>query len=279
MNNFDKMNTIEKNEKLMAEIGRIAEVAGYLWQRGWAEYNGGNISVNLTEYLTPQERNAPASTPGVPLLEAVPELSGEVFFVTGTGKRMRYVSQDPLHNGAVIRISPDGKNYEFLSAYPVRPTSELPSHLMMHAFMKRTGRGGKVVLHTHPTELVALTHSKRFLDSAEISRTLWAMIPECRIIVPLGLGIVPYEIPGTLDLARATIKRLEKHDVVFWEKHGILATGADVVDCFDVIDTLNKSAQIYLCAHGAGFEPEGMTKQQLDGLVPVFKIPKGELDI
>ena len=84
---------------------------------------------------------------------------------------------------------------------------------------------------------------------------------------------------ATLDLARATIRRLEQHDVVFWEKHGILATGADIVDCFDVIDTLNKSAQIYLCAHQAGFEPEGMTRKQLDDLVPVFNIPKGHLDI
>ena len=52
-----------------------------------------------------------------------------------------------------------------------------------------------------------------------------------------------------------------------------------MVDCFDVIDTLNKSAQIYLCAHSAGFEPEGMTHEQLDGLVPAFNIPKGHLDI
>ena len=38
------MKTILENEKLTAEIGRIAETAGYLWERGWAEYNGGNIS-------------------------------------------------------------------------------------------------------------------------------------------------------------------------------------------------------------------------------------------
>ena len=29
----------------MAEIDRICEVAGYLWEKGWAERNGGNISV------------------------------------------------------------------------------------------------------------------------------------------------------------------------------------------------------------------------------------------
>ena len=35
---------------LKAEIEKIAEVAGYLWQNGWAERNGGNITVNITEY-------------------------------------------------------------------------------------------------------------------------------------------------------------------------------------------------------------------------------------
>ena len=74
------------------------------------------------------------------------------------------------------------------------------------------------------------------------------MIPECRIIVPKGVGIVPYEIPGTIQLAHATIEQLAKHDVVFWEKHGILAVGEDLIECFDAIDTLSKSAQIYLAA-------------------------------
>ena len=38
------MITLRNNERLMAEIDRIAEVAGYLWTKGWAERNGGNIS-------------------------------------------------------------------------------------------------------------------------------------------------------------------------------------------------------------------------------------------
>ena len=97
------------------------------------------------------------------------------------------------------------------------------------------------------------------------------MIPECRLIVPKGIGIVPYEIPGTVELARATIKQLENHDVVFWEKHGILAVGEDLIECFDAIDTLSKSAQIYFSARlASGEDPEGMTQQQLDDLVPAF---------
>jgi rhamnulose-1-phosphate aldolase len=36
---------------LKAEIENTAEVAGYPWQNGWAERNGGNITVNITAYV------------------------------------------------------------------------------------------------------------------------------------------------------------------------------------------------------------------------------------
>lgn len=265
---------IENNKALMDEVGRIAEVAGYLWTKGWAERNGGNISVNVTNLLSEGEKDLPALAPATTLQEAVPALAGNVFYVTGTGMRMRYVAQKPFDNGSLIRISPDGKSFAIIAKHPIKPTSEIPSHLLMHNYMRSTGKETKVVLHTHPTDLIGLTHCKPLLDSGKLSRLLWSMIPECRIIVPRGIGIVPYEIPGTIELAHATIKQLEKHDVVFWEKHGILAVGEDIIECFDAIDTLSKSAQIYFSARMAGYEPEGMTDDQLDGLVPAFGLPK-----
>ncbi|MCD7935367.1 MAG: rhamnulose-1-phosphate aldolase [Tannerellaceae bacterium] len=263
---------IRANNELMAEIGRISEVAGYLWEKGWAERNGGNISVNVTDLLSEEERGMPALCDPVPLQEAVTALCGHVFFVTGTGKRMRYVCRDAFCNGSLIRISPDGTSFEIIATQLIPPTSELPSHLMMHNYLRASGKKNRVVLHTHPTDLIGLTHCKPFLDSERITRLLWSMIPECRIIVPRGIGIVPYEIPGTLELARATIKQLEKHDVVFWEKHGILAVGDDIIECFDAIDTLSKSAQIFFSARMAGYEPEGMTDRQLDDLVTAFNL-------
>ncbi|MCD7914321.1 MAG: rhamnulose-1-phosphate aldolase [Tannerellaceae bacterium] len=264
------MNMIGDNKELMAEIGRIAEVAGYLWTKGWAERNGGNISVNVTDLMTEQEKALPALGAPYPLLAPMTALCGHIFYVTGTGKRMRYVAQDPFAHGSVIRIAVDGTSFDIIAEQPIPSTSELPSHLMMHNYLRSCGRDNKVVLHTHPTDLIGFTHCQPFLDSEKITRVLWSMIPECRIIVPKGIGIVPYEIPGTLDLALATIKQLEKHDVVFWEKHGILAVGEDIIECFDAIDTLSKSAQIFFAARMAGYEPEGMTDQQLDDLVLAF---------
>jgi rhamnulose-1-phosphate aldolase len=264
---------IRDNKLLATEISRIAETAGYLWEKGWAERNGGNISVNLTDCLTPRELKMKPILAGKSLSIPVERLKGHVFYVTGTGKRMRYVAQDPWDNGALIRISPEGNSYDILAAKPVAPTSELPSHLLMHDCMLGQGRQTRVVLHTHPTDIIGLTHCRPLLDSQRLTRLLWSMIPECRIIVPRGIGIVGYEIPGTIELAKATIEQLRNHDVILWEKHGILAVGEDIIECFDAIDTLSKSAQIYFSARAAGFEPEGMTDEQLDGLVAPFGLP------
>lgn len=256
----------------MAQIDRIAEVAGYLWEKGWAERNGGNISVDVTELTSEEERMLPALAGPLILPEAVPALCGRIFYVTGTGKRMRYVCREPWANGSLIRIGADGASYDILATQPVRPTSELPSHLLMHNYLRSAGKDTKVVLHTHPTDLIGLSHCKPFLDGKRLTRLLWSMIPECRLIVPRGIGIVPYEIPGTVELARATVEQLKSHDVVCWEKHGILAVGEDVIECFDAIDTLSKSAQIYFSARMAGYEPEGLTDKELDELADAFSL-------
>ena len=46
------MNSVlEGRPALKKEVEKIAEVAGYLWQNGWAERNGGNITVNVTDLV------------------------------------------------------------------------------------------------------------------------------------------------------------------------------------------------------------------------------------
>ena len=53
---------------------------------------------------------------------------------------------------------------------------------------------------------------------------------------------------------------------------GALAVGSDVIECFDMIDTLSKSAQIYLQARAMGFEPEGLTDEQSEELRKAFRL-------
>ncbi len=260
------------NEKLQSRIDEVAEVAGYLWEKGWAERNGGNISYNITDVVDDNIRALTPVSEKFPIGKPVPALSGNYFLVTGTGKRMRYVHSSPMDNASIIRISGDGSYYEIMAEKPIRPTSELPSHLMIHNHMAGQGRDIKAVIHTHPIELVAMTHNPAMLEKDVLGKILWSMIPETRAFCPKGLGIIPYTCPGTVELAEATVRELDEYDIVMWEKHGAVGIGADLIEPFDMIDTFTKSAKIYMSAMAMGFTPAGMTDAQMDEMKEKFNL-------
>ena len=64
------------------------------------------------------------------------------------------------------------------------------------------------------------------------------------------------------------------YDVTLWEKHGVCAVGPTIMEAFDQVDVLNKSAQIYISAKNMGFEPDGMTKEQMQEMTVAFNLPK-----
>ena len=265
---------LNKRPQLKAEVEKVAEVAGYLWQNGWAERNGGNITVNITDYVDEEIRQmAPISDP-IEIGITLPALKDGYFYCKGTGKRMRDLARWPMQNGSIIRILDDCASYVIIADEPVMPTSELPSHLAVHARQIETGSGYKATVHTHPIELVAMSHSKKFLGKDVLTKILWSMIPETKAFCPLGLGIVPYQLPGSNALADATLKELEDYDVVMWEKHGVFAKGKDVMDAFDQIDVLSKAAKIYIDARAMGFEPDGMTDEQMAEMTLAFNLPR-----
>lgn len=265
---------LEGRPALQKTIGEIAEVAGYLWQNGWAERNGGNITVNITEQIDDEVRAMPAITQPTPIGETVPHLKGAYFYCKGTGKRMRDLARWPMENGCVIRILDDCAHYVIVADHPVKPTSELPSHLLVHDRQVATATGCMATVHTHPIELVAMSHHRPFLEKDVLTRLLWSMIPETKAFCPLGLGIVPYAVSGSVRLAQDTLKAMDEYDVVLWEKHGVFAKGKDVMDAFDQIDVLTKSCKIYLAAKSMGFEPDGMSDAQMQEMTELFHLPK-----
>ena len=224
---------LDGRPSLAAEIWKVAETAGYLWLKGWAERNGGNIVVNITEFVDDEMRSMPA-----------------------------------------ISITEDCRGYEIVADNPVLPTSELPSHLSVHNDLISKGSDFKASLHTHPIELVAMSHNPEFLKKDVATRLLWSMIPETKAFCPKGLGITPYQLPGSVALAQATIDALSDYDVVMWEKHGVFAVDKDIMAAFDQVDVLNKSAQIYIAAKNMGFVPDGMTDAQMREMSIAFNLPK-----
>ena len=266
---------LENRPALKAAVDQVAEVAGYLWQKGWAERNGGNITINITEYVDEAMKALPAIDAPRSIGKTLPHLKGCWFYCKGTGKRMRDLSREPMANGSIIRVMDDCARYEIVADAVVAPTSELPSHLAVHDYLLAKGSPYRASLHTHPIELVALTHSKKWMEKDVATRMLWSMIPETKAFCPRGLGMVPYLLPSSVELADATLRTLDEgYDVVMWEKHGVFAVDTDIMSAFDQVDVLNKSALIYIAARNMGFEPEGMSEAQMKEMSVAFNLPK-----
>jgi rhamnulose-1-phosphate aldolase len=81
-------------------------------------------------------------------------------------------------------------------------------------------------------------------------------------------------LPGSVDLADATLAELDDYDVVMWEKHGVFAVDVDIMSAFDQVDVLNKSAQIYIASKSMGFTPDGMSEEQMAEMTRAFNLPK-----
>ena len=258
---------------LKQALDPVAEVAGYLWQRGWAERNGGNLTLNITEYVDDEMRAMPAISPVLPIGVTLPHLKGCYFYCKGTGKRMRDLARDPMSAGSIVRILDDCASYEIIADAPIVPTSELSSHLSLQNHMIESGCGYKATLHTHPIELVAISHSKDYLNSEHLTQILWSMIPETLAFAPLGIGVVPYALPSSVELADATLELIKRYDVVLWEKHGTVAVGPDMIEAFDQTDVLNKAACIYKTAKEFGFTAEGMSPEIVQEIRTVFNLP------
>jgi rhamnulose-1-phosphate aldolase len=161
----------------------------------------------------------------------------------------------------------DGVRVLWPDGSELRPTSELAAHLHVHARMRARNQPFRALLHTHPTQLIALSHAPGIGRSPDrISRILWSMVPEVKVLLPEGAAVVPYALPGGEALATATADALVERRLVLWEKHGCVAIERSVTEAFDLVDTLEKAAGVYLLCRAAGYEPEGLDPDALDGL-------------
>ena len=226
------------------EIGRLAS---NLYRLGWDERNGGNISRLLEEdevrsYLDPDNVQRI-----LPISFDASALAGRYFVSTGTGKYFKNVERDPHNNLGVFRVSASGRALELLWGYEdgSRPTSELPAHFMTHIERMRVDPAHRIVIHTHATNVVAMTfvHS---LDSREFTRTLWRMCTECMVVFPDGIAVLPWMLCGNDEIGRATAEKMKEYRLVVWAHHGIFGTGRNVDEAFGLIETVEKAAEIYM---------------------------------
>ena len=227
-------------------LTEMIRTATNMYNHGWDERNGGNISLLLEE----NEVKDYLDLHPIRTLETgftAPELDGKIFLVTGTGKYFKNVQYAPDVNLGIVRLVENGTKAELLWGFTDggRFTSEFPAHMMSHVARMKVDPDNRVVMHCHPGNLLAMTYVHD-LDEKAFTRTLWQMCTECIVVFPDGVNVLPWMLCGTNEIGEATAKKMETARLVVWAQHGIYGAGRDLDETFGLIETAEKAAEIYL---------------------------------
>ncbi|MBQ5927435.1 MAG: rhamnulose-1-phosphate aldolase [Clostridia bacterium] len=247
-----QLKKLSKKDILTAPfVKEMQETTANMYRLGWDERNGGNISYLLKEeevgeYLDLDEviRTIPTGFDGSPLI-------GKIFIVTGTGKYFKNVEKDPETNLGIVRIGKDGTTAELLWGYKDggRFTSEFPAHMMSHIARLSVDPENRVIIHTHPTYTIAM-NTVCPTEEKDFSHKLWQSNTECIVVFPDGVGVLPCMVCGTNEIGQATAEKMKTFRLVVWTNHGIYGAGKDMDEAFGLIETVEKTAQIYMLTQG-----------------------------
>jgi len=257
--------------KMMGEAGRhLAEIEA-------SEGAAGNISVCMRWQVEVRTRFPVVEE--IELPQPVPELAGATFLVSGSGRRLREIIDEPTANIACIVVNEGGKTAKLHTSYYRRfekVTSEFNSHLAVHYDQVcRTGTNFHAVIHAQPIHLTYLSHIPRYQDEQYLNTHLLRWQPETIINLPEGIGFIPFRIPGSQELMSGNVEALRKHRIVIWAKHGMMAR-SDVsvkraADRVEYAETAAKYEYLNLGVHEIG---EGLSVDEIRLICKTFNVPQ-----
>ena len=253
-------------------LRNMCKAAGIMYDKGWDERNGGNISLMLDKKSV--EPYLELSRPGrlLPMAFDASALAGKLFLVTGTGKYFMNIPDDPENNLGLIRVTDDGHGVEVLWGYADggAPTSERPAHFMSHMVRLQQNPNNRVIMHTHATNLLAMTFTEELSDKG-FTRILWQMCTECMVVFPDGVGVLPWMVCGGDEIGRATAQKMEAYRLVIWAHHGIFGAGASLDEALGLIETAEKAAEVFMKVKSYPWR-QTITDQQLQALADAFGV-------
>lgn len=209
-------------DKIITQIGeagrRLSEIEA-------TEGAAGNISAYLGWPLDPSSKFPIQEE--IELPEEVPELAGGVLLLTGSGRRLREIQDNPMGSLGAVVVNEDGRTaHLYTSPHCLfeRLTTELNSHLSIHRdTIRRSPTNFHAVVHAQPLHLTYLSHIPHYQDETTLNRHILRWQPEIIVNLPEGIGYVPFLVPGSSELMTATKAALRAHRVVLWAKHGVIA--------------------------------------------------------
>ncbi len=252
-------------------------------RQGWHERNGGNLTYRMRPEEIEECRLYFKREPGewVSMGVQADNLKGEYFIATGSGKFLRNVDLEPQNSLCIVEINEAGDSYRIVWGLEAggRPTSEFPTHFMNHSVRKKATDGAnRVIYHAHTPYIIALTYVLP-LKSEVFTRMLWKSATECCVVFPSGVGVVPWMVPGSTAIAKATCKEMASYEAAIWAFHGLFVSGPDFDTAFGLMHTIEKAAEIAsiaLSANGGKVPRQTITDENLRQIGKEFGVTLNE---
>jgi len=170
------------------------------------------------------------------------------YLITPSGVRKAEVKPEDL-----LLVDGEGRVVEGAG----KPSVELPLHLAIY----RARPDVNVVVHAHPIYATVLSVLRLDLEP---------VVEELALYVGGGVRVADYAPSGTEKLAENVLKALGDRNAAILANHGVLACGGDVDEALNVLECVERAAQIYLLARLAG-KPTKLPKEVVEHEVTLFR--------
>ena len=230
----------------MNVIDEVTDILDLLYKHNWDERNGGNLSYLLNEEEVSSLCDCNKIIRTFKYDFDMSPLINKYFLITGTGTYFKNMKKVPVENLGIVKVL-DSNTLGLVWGYTNggKPTSEVPTHLKCHIERLKKDNMHRLVIHSHPTNVIAMTHISP-LDSNYFTEILWKMQTESIVVFSEGVAVLPWILCGGTKIGEETSKLMAEYRSVIWAQHGIFCTGRTLDEVFGLIETIEKAAEIYM---------------------------------
>ena len=126
-----------------------------------------------------------------------------------------------------------------LQGSKIRGESNVSMETPIHAAIYRTRKDVQAVVHTHAPTATAFGIAKTAILPLQV---------EMFMLLPNGVPVISFEVPGSKALAEAVRKKIENYDAVILENHGIVTVGSTIEVACNLNEMVEEAAKIQLLA-------------------------------
>ena len=122
-----------------------------------------------------------------------------------------------------------------LEGNKIRGESNVSMETPMHVAIYRARKDVQAVVHTHAPTATAFGIARIEILPLQI---------ELFILLPRGVPIIPFKLPGSKGLAEAVRKKIAEYDALILENHGIVTVGSTVEAACNLNEMVEEAAKI-----------------------------------